>query len=128
VFVDILISSFAGSFFRTLCLLLSFGDAQTCICFSFFPFLFPFMAAQKKVKLSAVLEGMELTMNEFIDLCILLGCDYCDTIRGIGPVKAYDLIKKHKSIEEILKHIDQTKYPVSVTFTSLPHTYTPSFM
>jgi flap endonuclease-1 len=86
------------------------------------------MAALKKVKLSAVLEGMELTMNEFIDLCILLGCDYCDTIRGIGPVKAYDLIKKHKSIEEILKHIDQTKYPVSVTFTALPHTHTPSFM
>lgn len=27
-----------------------------------------------------------------------MGCDYCDTIRGIGPKRAYDLIKEHKSI------------------------------
>jgi len=58
-----------------------------------------------------VLEGMELTMPMFIDLCILCGCDYTDHIRGIGPKKAFTLIKKHGSIEEVLKHIDQTKYP-----------------
>ena len=23
-----------------------------------------------------------MTMEQFIDLCILAGCDYCDTIRG----------------------------------------------
>lgn len=43
---------------------------------------------------------------QFIDLCILLGCDYCDSIRGIGPKRAIDLIKQHKNIEEILKHLD----------------------
>jgi flap endonuclease-1 len=58
-----------------------------------------------------VLEGMELTMPMFIDLCILCGCDYTDHIRGIGPKKAFTLIKKHGSIEEVLKHIDQAKYP-----------------
>merc|ERR1712241_55492 len=50
-------------------------------------------------------------MDQFIDLCILLGCDYCDTIKGIGPKKALALITEHGSIEEILKKIDQTKYP-----------------
>lgn len=30
-----------------------------------------------------VLEGLKLTMDQFIDLCILCGCDYCDSIRGI---------------------------------------------
>ncbi len=41
----------------------------------------------------------------------MLGCDYCDSIRGIGPHKAYGLIKEHKTIENILKAIDNTKYP-----------------
>ena len=28
------------------------------------------------------LTGLGLTHDQFVDLCILLGCDYCDTIRG----------------------------------------------
>ena len=28
-----------------------------------------------------VLEGFEMTQDQFIDLCILLGCDYVDKIR-----------------------------------------------
>ena len=43
---------------------------------------------------------------QFIDLCILLGCDYCGTIKGIGPKRAFDLIKQHGCIEEILENID----------------------
>jgi flap endonuclease-1 len=30
-----------------------------------------------------VLEELEITMDQFIDLCILCGCDYCDSIKGI---------------------------------------------
>lgn len=66
----------------------------------------------REVSLPLVLEGMGLTMAEFIDLCILLGCDYCSSIRGIGPKKAFDLIKEHSSIEKILTVLDKTKYPV----------------
>uniref|UniRef100_A0A667ZY70 Flap endonuclease 1 n=1 Tax=Myripristis murdjan TaxID=586833 RepID=A0A667ZY70_9TELE len=44
-------------------------------------------------------------------LCILLGCDYCGTIKGIGPKRAIDLIKQHGSIEEILENIDLSKHP-----------------
>lgn len=49
--------------------------------------------------------------DQFIDLCILLGCDYCESIRGIGPKKAIDLIRKHRNLENILKNLDSTKYP-----------------
>uniref|UniRef100_A0A8D9A7E9 Flap endonuclease 1 n=2 Tax=Cacopsylla melanoneura TaxID=428564 RepID=A0A8D9A7E9_9HEMI len=59
-----------------------------------------------------VLEGLGLTYEEFIDLCILLGCDYCESIRGIGPKRAIELIKEHRSIEKILEHIDTKKYIV----------------
>ncbi|RXN22089.1 flap endonuclease 1 [Labeo rohita] len=42
---------------------------------------------------SCILQEMGLTHQQFIDLCILLGCDYCGTIKGIGPKRAIDLIK-----------------------------------
>ncbi len=29
-----------------------------------------------------VLEGLGLTSDQFVDLCILCGCDYCGTIKG----------------------------------------------
>lgn len=44
-------------------------------------------------------------------MCILLGCDYCDSIKGIGPKRAIDLIREHRSIEKILENIDTKKYP-----------------
>ncbi|RHZ90220.1 hypothetical protein Glove_2g39 [Diversispora epigaea] len=65
-----------------------------------------------EIHLSKVLEGLEINMDEFIDLCILLGCDYCDSIKGIGPQRAVELIKKYHSIEETLKNIDQKRFPI----------------
>uniref|UniRef100_A0A3P9DD13 Flap endonuclease 1 n=2 Tax=Haplochromini TaxID=319058 RepID=A0A3P9DD13_9CICH len=58
-----------------------------------------------------ILQDIGLTNEQFIDLCILLGCDYCGTIKGIGPKRAIDLIKQHGSIEEILENIDSNKHP-----------------
>lgn len=49
---------------------------------------------------------------QFIDLCILLGCDYCESIRGIGPKRAVELVSQYKCIEEILKNIDKKKFIV----------------
>jgi flap endonuclease-1 len=51
-------------------------------------------------------------MEQFIDLCILLGCDYCDSIKGIGPTKAVQLIKQHKTIEAVLDNLDKKRHPV----------------
>lgn len=59
-----------------------------------------------------VIEGLELSRDEFIDLCILLGCDYCDSIKGVGPKKAIEYINKYKKIEDILENIDTTKYTI----------------
>jgi flap endonuclease-1 len=67
--------------------------------------------------LEQALQEMNMTMDQFIDLGILLGCDYVDRIPGIGPVKAYEMIKKWKTIEEILKRLDKKKYKVPEEFT-----------
>lgn len=66
----------------------------------------------KEFHLDRVLEAMNYSMDEFIDLCILLGCDYCDTIRGIGAKRAKDLIDKHRCIEKVLENLDTKKYTV----------------
>ncbi|KAL7326007.1 Elongation of fatty acids protein 2, variant 2 [Mucor circinelloides] len=58
-----------------------------------------------EVNLEKALEGLDLTMAEFIDLCILMGCDYTETIKGVGPKNAYNLIKQHKTIDEAIKHL-----------------------
>jgi hypothetical protein len=67
-----------------------------------------FVAAARSflLYLSLVLSGLGINQAEFVDLCILMGCDYCDTIRGIGPKTALKLIKEHKNIEAILDHIN----------------------
>lgn len=60
----------------------------------------------QEYNLEKVLKGMALeSQDEFIDLCILMGCDYCDSIKGIGGKKGLDLIKKYKSIEKIVEHL-----------------------
>ncbi|XP_072169618.1 flap endonuclease 1-like [Diadema setosum] len=57
-----------------------------------------------------VVDGLGLDRDQFVDLCILMGCDYCGTIKGIGMKRAYELIKNHGSIEKILAKIDTSKY------------------
>lgn len=54
-----------------------------------------------EIDLPRALEGLQLSQDEFIDLCILLGCDYATPIRGMGPQTALKLIKEHRSIDEI---------------------------
>nr|CCD16055.1 unnamed protein product [Trypanosoma congolense IL3000] len=66
--------------------------------------------------LEDILELAGMTMEQFIDLCILLGCDYVPKIPGIGPHKAWEGIKKYGSMEAFLESLDGTKYVVPEGF------------
>ncbi|KAJ1931177.1 Elongation of fatty acids protein 2, partial [Linderina macrospora] len=58
----------------------------------------------EEIHLDDVLSGLgDFSIAQLIDMGILLGCDYCDSIRGVGPKSAYTHISELKSIEEILK-------------------------
>lgn len=46
-----------------------------------------------------------MTHEEFVDLCILCGCDYTNTIGGMGPKTAFNLIKECGTIEKVLDKI-----------------------
>lgn len=68
-----------------------------------------------EIDLPTVLKSLELSQDEFIDLCILLGCDYCDSIRGVGPATALKLIKEHRTLEKVVESIvagKLTKYRI----------------
>jgi len=64
-----------------------------------------------EVDLSVVLEQLNVTMDQFIDFCILSGCDYCDTLKGIGPTTAIKMLMEHGSLEAVLENIDKEKIP-----------------
>lgn len=38
-------------------------------------------------------------------MCILLGCDYLEPVKGVGPKTALKLMREHGSLEEIVKFI-----------------------
>ena len=56
----------------------------------------------QEIHLEKVLEGLGLEMDAFIDLCMLLGCDYLDPIPKVGPNTALKLIKEHGSMENVV--------------------------
>ena len=60
-------------------------------------------------KQKKIIEELGLTQTKFIDMCILMGCDYTSTISKIGTITAFKLMKKHSSIEEILEEIKTNK-------------------
>lgn len=73
-----------------------------------------FASAVKKdpiteISLEKFLKDIKIDHEEFVDLCILLGCDYCESPKGVGPKKAVELILKHRTIEKI---IEDAKIPV----------------
>ncbi len=64
-----------------------------------------------EIDLAKTLAGLDFTMDQFIDLCILCGCDYTGTLKGIGPKTAHAMIQKYKTLEKALASLDADKKP-----------------
>jgi len=52
-----------------------------------------------------VISKFGMTMDMFVDFCILSGCDYSDTIASIGPVSSFNIIKQHTTIENYIEKL-----------------------
>ncbi len=55
--------------------------------------------------LETILHDLNISQKQFIDMCILCGCDYTCKIKGLGPIGALKLIKKHNNIETIIANL-----------------------
>ncbi|KAN0126419.1 PIN domain-like protein [Russula decolorans] len=58
-----------------------------------------------EINLQLALEGLEMDMSQFIDLCILLGCDYLEPIKGIGPKSALKLVREYGGLKGVVEHL-----------------------
>lgn len=58
-----------------------------------------------EIDTNKVLQNFEMTMEMFVDFCILSGCDYSDTIASVGPVTSFNIIKQHKSINNYIEKL-----------------------
>ena len=56
--------------------------------------------------LDIILTKLKLSYDQFVDMCILCGCDYTCKIPGIGPVNAYKYISMYNSIDQIIQNIE----------------------
>ena len=52
--------------------------------------------------LDIILDKLDINYNQFVDFCILCGCDYTGKIPRLGSETAYKFIKQYNTIEEIL--------------------------
>ena len=67
--------------------------------------------------LQGILDSLKITHDQFIDLCILCGCDYTTKIHGIGPITAYKLILQYVNIENILEKLkNNNKFTIPENF------------
>eukprot|EP00435_Cladocopium_sp_Y103_P025735 s1995_g6.t1 len=72
----------------------------------------PQLPLVQEIRLPEILTQLHFSQLEFVDFCILAGCDYLPTISKVGIMTAQQLIKKHRNIENILRNLDRAKYVV----------------
>ncbi|PSS29025.1 Exonuclease [Actinidia chinensis var. chinensis] len=56
------------------------------------------------------------TKRMLLEMCILSGCDYLQSLPGIGLKKAHALVKKFKSYDKVIKHLKYSTASVSSSY------------
>jgi len=56
------------------------------------------------IDLGETLKSLDITREQLIDIAILIGTDYNEGIRGVGPKKALDLVKRFDGIEDAYRY------------------------
>ena len=64
----------------------------------------------RKFDLNKILMDLNLTRHQFVDLCILLGCDYYTCPFNLQPSQLYDLFIQFPSIEEFVENYKDGEY------------------
>lgn len=68
-----------------------------------------YYTAARVVIFANILDGLNLTPEAFVDLCIMLGTDHNKNVFGFGPETCYPLIVEYGSLDNIPKLIYSAK-------------------
>ena len=60
----------------------------------------------EEISLDATLANLGITREQIVDMGLLIGTDFNEGVKGIGPKKALALIKKHGSLEPALAELE----------------------
>lgn len=64
------------------------------------------------IELGKLLKALNITLEQLIDIAILIGTDYNpDGVEGVGPKTAYQLIKTYGSLDKALKFLPAARFP-----------------
>ena len=66
-----------------------------------------------EIELEKVLNKLSLTHEQFIELCILFGCDYCSSLSDIKQLEVYNTYLNNKSIDKTIIELKNKGYYVS---------------
>jgi len=61
------------------------------------------------ISYETALEELKMTKDTFVDLCIMLGCDYNTNVPKVGPEKSIAFLNRYKSIENIKEIKEEDK-------------------
>jgi 5'-3' exonuclease len=70
-----------------------------------------------EIRLEVILDRLKLSYEQFVDVCILLGCDFSQAWRAVSHKDALPLIQEHGSIETVITVCSEgTEPPQSFTY------------
>ena len=69
---------------------------------------------QYQIDLADILLKLDLSYEQFVELCILFGCDYNEKIKDINPDILYKNYHKYKNMNDTLKAVNRTLSPIEL--------------
>lgn len=69
-----------------------------------------------EIDLNNILKQLDLTYEQFIELCILFGCDYCHNLTNIKYDVLFETYSKHKNIENTIIELRNNGYIIPNNF------------
>lgn len=71
------------------------------------------------IDLQAWLRELAITREQLVDLALLVGTDFNEGIKGIGPKKALQLVLRHGSLEQMPPEVREALLPLAPAIRSL---------
>ncbi len=65
-----------------------------------------------EILMDDVLKTLNLNYEQFVELCLLFGCDYCDKLNDMKPELIYEYYSKNKNLMNTINHIKKDGYRV----------------